>query len=212
MENEANYEYEIQMQVNNWSALAQDQGIQRPGVLPNGRRTNSKLVYPILYVPTDDHQSKLVIGVVLTGYCGLSTVVGYSLQDLEPEVCEDVGNALEFEGFPSHSSSDKPMDWEAKTVVDVLLERRKALILLPADILFAREHGWESLFENVRQGTRSTNRTVVYKLGRAAIKFSEIQRKALTQLKHEANHPPFQVGIDPSYRSEFSKDEGDNAN
>lgn len=212
MENQTNHEFDIQMQVNNWTAIALDRNIKRPGVSSNGRRTNSKLVYPILYIPANDNQSKVVIGVVLTGFAGMNTIVGYSLQDLEPEARDDVTNSLEFEGFPSHSSFDEQMDWEAKTVVDVLLEQRKALILLPADILFAREHGWESLFENVRQGTRSTNRTVVYKLGRAAIKFSEIQRKAHTQLKHEANHPPFQVGIDPSYRSEFSKDEGDNAN
>ena len=212
MENEVNQELEIQVQVNNWTAIAQDRNIKRPGALPNGRRTNSKLVYPILYIPDNDNQSKMVIGIVLTGFAGMSTIVGHSLQDLETEVRHDVINSLEFEGFPSHSSSDEPMDWEAKTVVDVLLEHRKALILLPADILFARQYGWGTLFDNVRRGTRSTNRTTVYKLGRAAIGFSDIQRKAHTQLKHEANNPPSQVGIDPSYRSEFSKGEDDHAN
>lgn len=212
MENETNHEFDIQMQVNNWTAIALDRNIKRPGVSSNGRRTNSKLVYPILYIPANDNQSKVVIGVVLTGFAGMNTIVGYSLQDLEPEARDDVTNSLEFEGFPSHSSFDEQMDWGAKTVVDVLLEQRKALILLPADILFARQHGWEALFENVRLGTRSTNRTAVYKLGRAAIRFSEIQRKAHLQLKQEANQPPFQVGIEPSYRSEFSKDEDDHAN
>ena len=120
----------------------------------------------------------------MTGLCGRSVIFGYSLLELNIEIQGEITKLLEFEGFPSKSSLGKPMDWEAKTVVDVLLEHKKALILLPNDVLFAREMGWNRLIEDVRTGARSTNRAVVNKLGRMVVT-SEKQRSAYKQISNE---------------------------
>jgi hypothetical protein len=76
------------------------------------------------------------------------------------------------------------MNWEAKTVVDVLLEYKRAFILLPNDVLYSRERGWNRLIEDVKTGVRSTNRTAINKLGRMALK-SEKQRTAYKQISEE---------------------------
>ena len=120
----------------------------------------------------------------MTGLSGRSVIFGYSLLELNVEIQREITSLLEFEGFPAKSSSGKPMNWEAKTVVDVLLEYKKALILLPNDVLFAREKGWNCLIEDVKTGVRSTNRTAVNKLGRMALK-TEKQRSAYKQISDE---------------------------
>ena len=179
-----NIEQCVQAQIIHLSSESEHQEIKRPGAFSNGRRTNSKLVYPIIYIGDQETNGPLVLGIVMTGLSGRSVIFGYSLLELNVEIQREITNLLEFEGFPAKSSSGKPMNWEAKTVVDVLLEYKKALILLPDDVLFAREKGWNCLIEDVKTGVRSTNRTAVNKLGRMALK-TEKQRSAFKQISDE---------------------------
>jgi hypothetical protein len=179
-----NIEQCVQSQIIHLSSESEDQEIKRPGTFSNGRRTNSKLVYPIIYIGNQESSSPLVLGIVMTGLCGRSIIFGYSLLELNIEIQSEITELLEFEGFPVKSSFGKPMNWEAKTVVDVLLEYKKALILLPNDVLFARKKGWNRLIEDVKTGVRSTNRTAVNKLGRMALK-TEKQRTAYKQISDE---------------------------
>ena len=179
-----NIEQCVQAQIIHLSSESEHQEIKRPGAFSNGRRTNSKLVYPIIYIGEQETNGPLVLGIVMTGLSGRSVIFGYSLLELNVEIQREITDFLEFEGFPAKSSSDMPMNWEAKTVVDVLLEYKKALILLPNDVLFAREKGWNRLIEDVNTGVRSTNRTAVNKLGRMVIK-SEKQRSAYKQISDE---------------------------
>ena len=179
-----NIEQCVQAQIIHLSSESEHQEIKRPGAFSNGRRTNSKLVYPIIYIGEQETNGPLVLGIVMTGLSGRSVIFGYSLLELNVEIQREITDLLEFEGFPAKSSSDMPMNWEAKTVVDVLLEYKKGLILLPNDVLFAREKGWNRLIEDVNTGVRSTNRTAVNKLGRMVIK-SEKQRRAYKQISDE---------------------------
>ena len=179
-----NIEQSVQAQIIHLSSESEHQEIKRPGAFSNGRRTNSKLVYPIIYIGDLEPNSPLVLGIVMTGLSGRSVIFGYSLLGLNVEIQREITKLLEFEGFPAKSSSGIPMNWEAKTVVDVLLEYKKALILLPNDVLFAREKGWNRLIEDVKTGVRSTNRTAVNKLGRMALK-TEKQRSAYKQISDE---------------------------
>lgn len=179
-----NIEQCVQAQIIHLSSESEHQEIKRPGAFSNGRRTNSKLVYPIIYIGEQETNGPLVLGIVMTGLSGRSVIFGYSLLELNVEIQREITDLLEFEGFPAKSSSDMPMNWEAKTVVDVLLEYKKGLILLPNDVLFAREKGWNRLIEDVNTGVRSTNRTAVNKLGRMVIK-SEKQRSAYKQISDE---------------------------
>ena len=179
-----NIEQCVQAQIIHLSSESEHQEIKRPGAFSNGRRTNSKLVYPIIYIGEQETNGPLVLGIVMTGLSGRSVIFGYSLLELNVEIQREITDLLEFEGFPAKSSSDMRMNWEAKTVVDVLLEYKKALILLPNDVLFAREKGWNRLIEDVNTGVRSTNRTAVNKLGRMVIK-SENKRRAYKQISDE---------------------------
>ena len=179
-----NIEQCVQAQIIHLSSESEHLGIKRPGTFSNGRRTNSKLVFPIIYIGDQESSSPLVLGIVMTGLSGKSVIFGYSLLELNVEIQGEITKLLGFEGFPAISSSGIPMNWEAKTVVDVLLEYKKALILLPNDVLFAREKGWNRLIEDVKTGVRSTNRTAVNKLGRMALK-TEKQRSAYKQISDE---------------------------
>jgi hypothetical protein len=181
---EINIEGCVQAQIIHLSSESESQEIKRPGAFSNGKRTNSKLVYPIIYIGNRESKSPLVLGIVMTGLCGRSVIFGYSLLELNVELQKEASKLLESEGFPTASTFGKPMNWDAKTVVDVLLEYKKALILLPNDVLFARNNGWERLIIDVKTGVRSTNRTVVNKLGRMALK-SEKQRNAYKQISNE---------------------------
>jgi len=182
---EINIEQCVQAQIVHLSSESEHQGIKRPGVHPNGRRTSSKLVYPIIYIGNPEPESPLVLGIVMTGWCGRSVIFGYSLLELNVEIQREIGEILDFEGFPAASTFGEPMNWEAKTVIDVLLEHKKALILLPNDVIFARENGWYRLIQDVKAGVRSTNRTAVAKLGRIALQ-SEKQRAAYQQISNES--------------------------
>ena len=179
-----NIEEYVQAQIIHLSSESIHQGIKRPGAFSNGRRTNSKLVFPIIYIGEQESSSPLVLGIVMTGLCGRSIIFGYSLLELNIEIQSEITELLEFEGFPVKSSFGKPMNWEAKTVVDVLLEYKRAFILLPNDVLYSRERGWNRLIEDVKTGVRSTNRTAINKLGRMALK-SEKQRTAYKQISEE---------------------------
>ena len=179
-----NIEQCVQAQIIHLSSESEHQGIKRPGAFSNGRRTNSRLVFPIIYIGDQESSSPLVLGIVMTGLSGKSVIFGYSLLELNVEIQGEITKLLEFEGFPAKSSSGKPINWEAKTVVDVLLEYKKALILLPNDVLFSRKKGWNRLIEDVNTGVRSTNRTAVNKLGRMALK-TEKQRSAYKQISDE---------------------------
>ena len=179
-----NIEQCVQAQIIHLSSESEHLGIKRPGTFSNGRRTNSKLVFPIIYIGDQESSSPLVLGIVMTGLSGKSVIFGYSLLELNVEIQGEITKLLGFGGFPAISSSGIPMNWEAKTVVDVLLEYKKALILLPNDVLFAREKGWNRLIEDVKTGVRSTNRTAVNKLGRMALK-TEKQRSAYKQISNE---------------------------
>ncbi len=181
---EINIEQCIQAQIVHLSSESEHKNIKRPGVFSNGRRTNSKLVYPIIYIGEQESKSPLVLGIVMTGLCGRSVIFGYSLLELNVEMQREITDLLEFEGFPATDTFGMPMNWQAKTVIDVLLEDKKALILLPNDVLFAREKGWNRLIGDVKAGVRPTNRTAVHKLGRMVLQ-SEKQRTAYKQISDE---------------------------
>jgi hypothetical protein len=68
--NEDDWESIIQMQVNEISCISMEKGIQRPGQFPNGRRTSSKLVYPIVAYDAERCPCPTVLGLVLTGLAG----------------------------------------------------------------------------------------------------------------------------------------------
>jgi len=181
LENEE-WEYEIQMQVNEWSCAAQEEGILRPGKFTNGRRTSSKLVYPVVVCDETECGYPTVIGIVLTGLAGKSTFYGFKKEDL-PEPLKTLLKHIEgFEHLPPE------IQWDSNVVFDLFLEARYGLALLPEDVHFAREHGWAKLMSEVRCRNRSTHRVAVSKLGRLAM-WSVAQKSAYSKLKSEINLP-----------------------
>ena len=176
------WESEIQMQVNEWSCAAQEEGILRPGKFTNGRRTSSKLVYPVVVCDETECGYPTVIGIVLTGLAGKSTFYGFKKEDL-PEPLKTLLKHIEgFEHLPPE------IQWDSNVVFDLFLEARYGLVLLPEDVHFAREHGWAKLMGEVRCGNRSTHRVAVSKLGRLAM-WSVAQKSAYSKLKSEINLP-----------------------
>ena len=172
------WESEIQMQVNEWSCAAQEEGILRPGKLSNGRRTSSKLLYPVVVYNETECRYPTVIGIVLTGLAGQSTFYGFMKEDL-PEALKTLLNHIEgFEHLPPN------IQWDSSVVFDLFLEARYGLVLLPEDVHYAREHGWAKLMSEVRCGNRSTHRVAVNKLGRLAM-WSVGQKSAYSKLKSE---------------------------
>ena len=157
---EKNTEQSIQAQVVHLSSAAEDQEIQRPGTFTCGRRTGSKLVFPIVYFGKDGVENPVVLGIVMTGLHGKSLIFGYHLEDLDDHLKEELDQIIEFEGLSER------VNWPADALADVLFDHRKALILLPNDVLFARKYGWNRLFEDVKTGVRTTNRTAVRRMGR----------------------------------------------
>ena len=107
-----NNEQCVQAQIVHLSSESEHQEIKRPGAFSNGRRTNSKLVYPIIYIGDKEPNTPLVLGIVMTGLSGRSVIFGYSLLELNVEIQREITSLLEFEGFPAKSSSGKPMNWE----------------------------------------------------------------------------------------------------
>ena len=173
--NEDDWESIIQMQVNEISCILMEKGIQRPGQFPNGRRTSSKLVYPIVAYDAERCPCPTVLGLVLTGLAGQSKFFGVAKKGLPVELIDYMNELLEFEGMPI-------MDhWSPH---EVFIEARVATILLPDDLLFARENGWIELMGQVREGKRSTHRLVVTKMGRMAL-MDKKQDIAYEELKGE---------------------------
>jgi hypothetical protein len=66
---------------------------------------------------------------------------------------------------------------------DLLFEARKALTVTPSDVEFAKEHGWEELMLQVRQGKRSTHRLVTGKIARFIIANKRAERRLRRQKK-----------------------------
>tara|TARA_B100000767_G_C19605879_1_gene467689 strand:- start:126 stop:704 length:579 start_codon:yes stop_codon:yes gene_type:complete len=174
------WEKDIQNQVNELSCLAQEEGVIRPGKFPNGQRTCSKLVFPILLYDQFYCPEPTVIGIVLTGLHGKSTIYGTSKENLRSPLKAFIEEIETFEGmYPAH--------WDGKVVVDLFLEKRVALILLPEDVFFARENGWMELMNEVRKANRSTHRVLVNKMGRCAL-IDKKQKSALMELKKEYSY------------------------
>ncbi len=174
--NENDWESIIQMQVNELSCILEEKGIQRPGQFANGRRTSSKLVYPIVAYDAERCPCPTVLGLVLTGLAGKSLFFGMGIKGLSDELVGYMNELLEFEGMPIG------VKWNP---AEVFIEARVATILLPDDILFARENGWVEMMGQVREGKRSTHRLVVAKMGRMALAH-EKQDRAYNELKEEA--------------------------
>ena len=174
-----NIEQKIQAQVVHLSSAAEDQGIERPGTFTCGRRTGSKLVFPIVYIGKDGVENPVVLGIVMTGLHGKSLIFGYRLEDLDGDPKEELDQLIEFEGLSER------VNWPADALADVLFDHRKALILLPNDVLYARENGWDQLFEEVRTGVRTTNRTGVRRMGRLILG-SDRQVDAYNQIANES--------------------------
>ena len=72
---ESNIEQVIQAQVVHLSSAAEDQEIQRPGTFTCGRRTGSKLVFPIVYLGKDGGENPVVLGIVMTGLHGKKSLI-----------------------------------------------------------------------------------------------------------------------------------------
>ena len=81
-----NIEQCVQAQIIHLSSESEHQGINRPGAFSNGRRTNTKLVFHIIYIGDQEASSPLVLGIVMTGLCGRSVIFGYSLLELNVEM------------------------------------------------------------------------------------------------------------------------------
>ena len=176
---ESNIEQVIQAQVVHLSSAAEDQEIQRPGTFTCGRRTGSKLVFPIVYLGKDGVENPVVLGIVMTGLHGKSLIFGYRLEDLDGHLKEELDQLIEFEGLSER------VNWPADALADVLFDHRKALILLPNEVLYARGNGWNQLFEEVRTGVRTTNRTAVRRMGRLILG-SDRQVDAYNQIANES--------------------------
>ena len=174
-----NIEQIIQAQVVHLSSAAEDQEIQRPGTFTCGSRTGSKLVFPIVYLSKDGVENPIVLGIVMTGLHGKSLIFGYQLEDLDGDLKKELEQLIDFEGLSER------VNWPADALADVLFDHRKALILLPDDVLYARENGWNQLFEEVRTGVRTTNRTGVRRMGRLILG-SDRQVDAYNQIANES--------------------------
>jgi len=87
-----NIEQCVQAQIIHLSSESEHQEIKRPGAFSNGRRTNSKLVYPIIYIGEQETNGPLVLGIVMTGLSGRSVIFGYSLLELNVEIQREINN------------------------------------------------------------------------------------------------------------------------
>jgi hypothetical protein len=172
---ENDWESIIQIQVNELSCIVESEGIQRPGQLANGQRTSSHLVYPIIAYDAERCPYPTVLGLVLTGLAGKTLFFGMGTKGLSTGLLDYMNELLEFEGMPIG------VQWNP---ADIFIEARIATILLPDDIIFARENGWIEMMSQVREGKRSTHRLVVAKMGRMALAHDK-QKSAYKELKEE---------------------------
>jgi len=173
---ENDWESIIQMQVNELSCILEKEGIERPGQFANGRRTSSHLVYPIVAYDAERCPYPTVLGLVLTGLAGKTLFFGMGIKGLSVGLVDYMNELLELEGMPVG------VQWNP---ADVFIEAKVATILLPDDILFARENGWIEMMKQVREGKRSTHRLAVTKLGRMALAHDK-QKSAYKKLEEES--------------------------
>lgn len=173
--NEDDWESIIQMQINELSCILEHEGIQRPGKFANGRRTSSHLIYPIVAYDAERCPYPTVLGLVLTGLAGKTLFFGMGIKGLSIDLVDYMNDLLEFEGIPTG------VEWNP---ADVFIEAKVASILLPDDILFARENGWVEMMSQVREGKRTTHRLAVAKLGRMALAHDK-QERAYKELEAE---------------------------
>lgn len=178
------WEAEIQGQVNHWCLFAEEEGIKSP--LKIGDKISSKRVlFPILFLNEDTSVSPVVIGVVLAGVAGKYVIAGYSMNKLPEEIRKVVKKSFEIEGIMTANEAGEDIDHSTRAIADVLLEHRRAMILLPNDLIFARQNGWEEMFDQVLSNNRSTNRVAVYKLGRMALWFQKDQKESYYKIRKE---------------------------
>lgn len=178
LDESSDWEDALQAQINELSCLAEEVGVVRPGKI-GSRRTKSRLVYPVVIHDAKHCPYPTVIGLVFTGLAGKTLFFGMGKMDLPQELRSHIDSILNFEGMLTS------VHWDAATVIDVFLETRTAVILLPEDVFFARQNGLVKLMELVKSGERSTNRLVVKTMGRMAISMKK-QKSAFIQLKEEA--------------------------
>ena len=132
------WEAEIQGQVNHWCLCAEEEGIKSP--LKIGDKISSKRVlFPILFLNEETSVSPVVIGVVLAGVAGKYVIAGYSMNKLPEEIRKVVKKSFEIEGIMTANDAGEDIDHSSRAIVDVLLEHRRAMILLPNDLIFARQ-------------------------------------------------------------------------
>ena len=174
----SDWENALQSQINELSCLAEEMGIVRPGKI-GSRRTKSKLIYPILTFDAIHCPYPTVIGLVFTGLAGKTLFFGMGKMELPLELSTYLDSILRFEGMLTN------VHWDAATVIDLFLETRTTIILLPEDVLFAREYGLMKLMQQVKRGERPTNRLVVKKMGRMALGM-ETQKSAFIHLKEKS--------------------------
>ena len=170
---EEGFEEYLQMKINEFSCLSRDAGVERPGQFPDGRRTSSHLVFPILVHDGFSELMPQVIGLVFTGLAGKTVFFGCSAKDLEDNLMSKFDELLTFEGLPTS------VNWDP---IDVFLSSKHGLILLPSDVIYARAYGWRDLMEKVRTGERTSNYLVVSKMGRMAL-VSDTQKEAFKKIK-----------------------------
>ena len=178
------WEAEIQGQVNHWCLCAEEEGIRSP--LKIGDKISSKRVlFPILFLNEDTSAPPVVIGVVLAGVAGQYVIAGFSMNKLPEEIYKVVKKSFEIEGIMTVNEAGEDINHSSRAIVDVLLEHRRAMILLPNDLIFARQNGWDKLFDQVLSNHRSTNRVAVYKLGRMALWFQKDQKESYYKIRKE---------------------------
>ena len=127
----------------------------------------------------------MVIGVVLAGVAGQYVIAGFSMNKLPEEIYKVVKKSFEIEGIMTVNEAGEDINHSSRAIVDVLLEHRRAMILLPNDLIFARQNGWDKLFDQVLSNHRSTNRVAVYKLGRMALWFQKDQKESYYKIRKE---------------------------
>ena len=111
-----------------------------------GDKISSKEFFLILFLNEDTSVSPVVIGIVLAGVAGQYVIAGFSMNKLPEEIDKVVKKSFEIEGIMTVNEAGEDINHSSRAIVDVLLEHRRAMILLPNDLIFARQNGWDKLF------------------------------------------------------------------
>ena len=147
--------------------------------------SSKRVLFPILFLSEDTSAPPVVIGVVLAGVAGKYVIAGYSMNKLPAEIRKVAKKSFEIEGIMTVNEVGEDINHSSRAIVDVLLEHRRAMILLPNDLIFARQNCWEKMFDQVLSNNRSTNRVAVYKLGRMALWFQKDQKDSYYKIRKE---------------------------